>query len=655
MILLKRNFYFCLALFLSLPVMAGTPKLPVAAFANLPDTTHVSLSPDGTKLASVVRVNDDEIGHVVSITDLEKNKSTFPVSIESMKYKIQYLRWANNRYLLVAILYQENFFRTDIYHTRLMVYDSKTGKAEPAFSRQALKRLSYDPPNQTSIIDMLPEDEDGFLIEMHGAINGGADVYRYDLNKKKLTMVKRHLRNVFSWTTDRQHNIRLGYHYEGGVTTIIHRWSDDEDWKTLWSYGAFSEEQVIPLGFDLNPELLYVSAYHDGRKAVFRINLKDPELKRDLVIAHPRYDIDGNLVYSQKTGEVLGISSGGGAGTVIWSDEHNNIASSLNNALPDTENVLYSFSRDEQRFLVYSHSDTHAGDYYLVDRKAGSIELVSQRYASLPPEYMANTRTVNYKARDGLNIEGYLTLPKDHKVGDRHPTIVFPHGGPIVFDDGEFNYWTQFFANRGYAVLQMNFRGSYGYGHNFMKQGLSGWGKAMQDDVADGALWMVEKGYADRDKICIVGGSYGGYAALMGSVKTPDLYRCAVSFAGVADLPKMVMDSRRFFSQEVLDEQIGSDFKDLKERSPTYNAEKISSPVLLMHGQEDWVVPVIQSRRMADALKDAGKEFEYHEFEGGTHFLNYGANRLAAFEYMDAFLAKHLGNSSEASEEIAEN
>ncbi len=652
---MRRLFLLFICITLPLSLSAQTPKLPVSAFANLPDATHVSLSPDGTKLASVVRVDDEAFGHVVGITDLETHKTTYPVSIESLEYKIQYLQWANDRHLLVAIIYQENFFRHDMYHTRLMVYDTKTGKAEPAFNRQALKRLSYDPPNQTSIIDMLPEDESGFLIELAGGLNGGVDVYRYDLNKKKLKMVKRKLKNVHSWSTDRQHNIRLGYHYEDGVASLIHRWNEDEDWKTLYSFSPFSEKLITPLGFDLNPEIFYLSAYHEGRKAVFKVNLRDPELKRELVVAHPKYDISDGLVYSQKTGEVLGISSGSGAGTLIWSDEHNLLAAAMNKALPGTKNILFDFSKDEQRFLVYSHSDIHAGDYYLVDRKAGSIELLAKRYSSLPAEYMANTRKLTYKARDGLDIEGYLTLPKDRNDGERVPAIVFPHGGPIVFDDGEFSYWTQFFANRGYAVLQMNFRGSYGYGYDFMKRGLSAWGKEMQDDVADGALWMVDQGYADKDKICIVGGSYGGYAALMGVAKTPDLYACAVSFAGVADLPQLVKDQRNRFDNTILDQQIGSDFKDLKERSPTSKADEIKSPILLMHGVEDRVVPIIQSRNMAEALKAAGKEFEYHEFEGGTHYLNYGANRLAAFEYMDAFLAEHLGGASESRENLAEN
>lgn len=640
--------FICITLPLSL--FAQTPKLPVSAFANLPDVTDVSLSPDGSKIASVVRVDDDEIGNVISITDLKTNKTTQPIVVEKPKYKVQYLRWANNRYLLVAVYFQENFFRRDIYQTRLMIYDSKTGEAEPAFSRQAMKRLSYDPPNQTSIIDMLPEDEDSFLIQLSGKFNGGVDVYRYDLNKKKLKMVKRHLENVRSWITDRTHNIRVGYRYDDGTYSIIHRWSEDEDWKTLWSWDVFSENEVIPIGFDLNPEILYVRAYHDGRKAIFKVNLRDPELKRELVASSPKYDVSGRLVYSRKTGEVLGISSGSGAGTVIWSDEHRMILKAMNNALPDRKNIAFDFTKDEQRFLVYSHSDTHAGDYYLVDRDAGSIELIAERYTSLLPEYMANTRKLTYKARDGLDIEGYLTLPKDRKDGERVPAIVFPHGGPIVFDDGEFSYWTQFFANRGYAVLQMNFRGSHGYGYDFMRRGLSAWGEEMQDDVADGALWMVEQGYADREKICIVGGSYGGYAALMGVAKTPDLYKCAVSFAGVTDLPEMVKSERWKFSQQVLDQQIGSDFKDLKERSPTSKADQINSPVLLMHGVEDRVVSIDQGRRMAKALGDAGKDFEYHEFEGGTHYLSYDVNRIAAFEFMDAFLSKHLSDQVMANE-----
>ena len=280
------------------------------------------------------------------------------------------------------------------------------------------------------------------------------------------------------------------------------------------------------MGFGNDPNTLYVSAYHEGRAAIFKVDLTDPDLNRELVFSHPKYDADSSLVYSAVTNDVIGTRFSTGGGYTFFDEEYQNLQKSIDMSLPNTNNVFFDFSDDERFYVLSASSDTDPGRYFIGDRQNNSAKPFSRRYLNLDPNLMSEKVVIRYEARDGLEIEGLLTMPKgEHQKPV--PAIVFPHGGPISFDGGGFDYWTQYFASRGYAVLQMNFRGSSGYGYEFMAAGLQAWGLEMQNDVEDGTRWLIEQGIADPEKICVVGGSYGGYAALMEAARNPDLYQCA--------------------------------------------------------------------------------------------------------------------------------
>jgi len=222
------------------------------------------------------------------------------------------------------------------------------------------------------------------------------------------------------------------------------------------------------------------------------------------------------------------------------------------------------------------------------------------------------------------------------------PTIIFPHGGPISYDGGGFDYWTQFFANKGYAVFQMNFRGSSGYGHDFMQEGLASWGLVMQDDVEDGTQWLINEDIADKNNICIIGASYGGYAALMGGIKSPHLYQCIVSFAGVSNVGKLVRSHRHFTNYDIVKKQIGNDYDKLLDSSPVKHSNKINKPVLLIHGTKDRVVDPDQSEDMFEELKNNNKVVEYFELEDADHYLSKNEDRLKTFRKINEFLDKYL-------------
>lgn len=249
---------------------------------------------------------------------------------------------------------------------------------------------------------------------------------------------------------------------------------------------------------------------------------------------------------------------------------------------------------------------------------------------------------VKYKARDGLEIEAYLTKPVNSKENSRLPAIILPHGGPMARDYSGFDYWAELFANRGYVVFQPNFRGSSGYGYDFEMAAVQGWGKAMQDDLEDAAHWLNEQNIIDEKRVCIAGASYGGYAALMASVKHADTFQCAASFAGVSDIELIVSKARYFTNKEVVRKQFGTDSDELEAVSPVNFAKKINIPILLIHGTDDKVVPVIHSREMADELEDFDKDVKYVEIEGANHHLSVQKHRMQTLEAMLAFFDKHL-------------
>ena len=262
------------------------------------------------------------------------------------------------------------------------------------------------------------------------------------------------------------------------------------------------------------PNTLYVKAYHQGRISVLSVDLRDPELELKLVYSHPKYDVYGDLLFSKTSGRAVGIQIDVDNSFVYWDDEYKVLQNDIDLSLPATNNDIYDLSDDGNRYLVFASSDTDPGTYYIGDRSSGEAKVVARSYSAINPAAMASKTKFTYDARDGQKIEGFLTLPNDDS-GKPRPAIVFPHRGPHRANDVGFDYWVQYFTSRGYAVLQMNFRGSSGYGYEFEAAGMQAWGLEMQDDVEDGTRWLIDEGVADPERICIVGAGYGGYVALM--------------------------------------------------------------------------------------------------------------------------------------------
>ncbi len=635
-----------------------SPRHPVEVFARLPLLSRVVLSPDGRQIAALINHGDQTLLIARPITESEPK--ILAVSDNKQLY-FNWVRWVNNERLVFSTRFVSRRDAIGTVETRLLSIKadgSELLRLVPDTINQdgGLARVSTQ-QIQDEVIDWLPEEGEHLLLQLSEPGGVLPSVYKIDVRTGDAQVVKGPERDVYQWMTDSQHRVRVGVRNREGSYEILARDPDGGSWRTLWSFSDM-KDAVWPLGFGLDPQELFIQANHDGRMAVFSVRLDQPGLPRSLRLADPQVDIDGVLLRSPATGEVLGLS-GGSSGSEgdephpeFWNPAWRAVIRSIDLGLPNRDNLLVGLSRDEQRYLLFSSGNGMPGEYYLGDRRTGEVTLIGETYPDLAPEMLVGKRPVTIKARDGLALNAYLSLPKGRRMGDGGtplPMVLLPHGGPQSRDDDDFDPWTEFLADRGYAVLQVNFRGSDGYGVAFKSAGLKRWGLEMQDDLTDAVRWATANKLADASRICIVGASYGGYAALMGVVKTPELYRCAISFAGVSNLQDQIEFDNRYVGGRASAERVIGEYWGDRERlhatSPALHADGIRVPVLLVHGTDDRVVPVEQSRDMANALRRAGKTYRYIEQEAGDHQLSSNAQRLQFFQAMESFLDENLRTS----------
>ncbi len=625
----------------SFSIVAVQARPPVAAFANLPDVTNMTLSPSGKHIAFFMNSNGTTL---LATRDLKGGKIRGIVKTDNEKFVLNWVRWVNDERLVFSVFYPYRRGGVATGETRLL-----SASREGGDTQLMAKPRSYRPTPEVSqfqdrIVSYLPDDPQHILLSLADEKIATPGVYKIDVKTGGSKRVQRYKTPIRSWIADRQGRVRAGSGYDSksGQVSLWIKPLTSQQWQQVSENAFFAESTVTPIGFAKDPNLLYVRANHEGRLAVFRINTASPDMPRELVFSDPLYDIDGELIYSDRTNDVIGVQFQRADGGILFLDkDYAALQAGLDKALPGRANEIISFSADEMTYLVKSSNATSAPAFYLGNRNTGRLDRIAQEYPLLADVQLSEVKQIHYPARDGLKIEAFLSLPEQGPQ-ENLPTIIYPHGGPMARTGGDFDYWTQFFTSRGYAVLRPNFRGSTGFGHAFMTEAVRGYGLEMQDDLEDGARWLIGRGITDRSRICIVGGSYGGYAALMGAVKTPDFYRCAISYAGVSSLVDMRSHYRHFLNRKVADAQFGKERDSLRAVSPKYHADRIKIPVLLAHGDRDRTVPVAQSRDMAEALEDADKDFIYMELEDGSHILHRQQNRTAFLEAMEAFLAKHL-------------
>jgi dipeptidyl aminopeptidase/acylaminoacyl peptidase len=631
---------------------SGAAPPAAAAFGALPAETDTVLSPGGTRLAWVDHAHDKPR---VVMFDVDARRQLRVLALPE-RLKLRSLMWNDDDTLLVtfsqthqsddATQTSREFFINIAYGAaggdgRMLPAANGKARGAEAAAYAYLVRGSIDKPHTV-------------IMGTNSACYGGsACLLEVDTATGTPTIIKTGKELTVAWEVDRAGTpvARADWDYVNRVYRVyalsgnnIRQILETEDKSAPRLAGILPDDSALVL----------LATNGRAHQAAWKLPLDGSPTT--VLAEDPDADIDGTYT-DPYTGAIIGVYVGGSKTTIHWLDaQAQQRAAAVRRAFPNRQVSVYGWSVDGARTLAKVETPSTPPVYYLIDFKSRRAYIAGEEYPGLEGATLGEFREITYKARDGTPIPAYLTLPPPGKHAGPGPLVVLPHGGPQARDYPAFDWLAQFLATRGYAVLQPQFRGSSGFGEAFERAGYRQWGGLMQDDVTDGVRAMIDQGIADAHHVCIVGASYGGYAALAGAAFTPDLYACAASVNGVSDLrelrrtqvPTVVGSAfrvRRVIStaESVWTERIGSETDPaLATKSPINSVASIKIPVMIAYGTGDGVVPTEQSLRMAEALQKAGKTVTVVKLPYEDHWLSQAATRTAMLEALDSFLKQHL-------------
>lgn len=619
---------------------------PIETYGNLPDIRGVALSPDGRYFAYLTRQNGEDFfvvseagGKVIGgarTGDVKARSVWFPTS---------------NHVVLVASETTGAFgFRGKWEHSGAISYNISTKKM------QTLMRGTEELfPAQTGlgrIVGRLKDTNKVFMPAFVGEATSDPDysLLKVDLDTGRGSVVSRGAPETSDWIVD-----------ESGVVLAREDWDDKDDYYKILTKKdggletVFKETDIeIPkygvYGVTADKSALIVSTRPKGSQfhQLFKMSY---EGQLSLPIFSPP-DKEAEQIISDGNRVVVGVRYSGMLPLYEFFDPDLTAAmadvASLN---PESSTILTDWTSDFSKLLLHVEGSDKAPSYWIFDRRARTMSRIARSYGAIDDKDVGPVVTIEYKARDGRKIPAIITRPPGSELGQMLPLIVMPHGGPESYDAVGFDWMAQYFASRGYLVLQPNFRGSDGFGDDHRRAGHGEWGGKMQDDVTDGVNRLVKSNWADPNRICIIGGSYGGYAALAGGAYTPDLYKCVAAIAPVSDLSMMLTQAKRDSGSdsavfEYWTDLIGDRSKDkakIEAISPVNAAASFKAPVLLIHGADDTVVPYAHSTKMEAALKKAGKSVRLVKLKGEDHWLSVSDTRLQTLIELDKFVSETIG------------
>jgi dipeptidyl aminopeptidase/acylaminoacyl peptidase len=608
---------------------------PAELFARLPFLQGPMLSPDGTRIAAKITIKGELRLAIVPLGDAAHIRLINPGASDINDWD-----WVNNDWLVVRIG-QSSAVEGDSWYLRRALGVSATGgkmqllgKDRAAQSADDVLWIAHDgsPHIRLALQTSIYSNDVGLWPEVRD----------FDVSTGKSTPVVPSTDRVMNWYSDGNGAVRLGIAYNDDARSyrVLYRDKDGQPFRTvIKAKGRSASLGALPAMFLGEPGKAIAIDDADGYDALYSYNLGTLKTG-DKLFGVPGYDL-GGVIPSADGSRMIGVRYTDTRPRTHWFEPALALVQSQLDASVGARNAhIISWSSDFAILVVAVESTDRPTDYYTYRPDEGVMHILARADEHFGKESWGTVSTIRYKARDGLEISAVLTLPKN-RPGKNLPLILMPHGGPFARDDERYDWWVQFLASRGYAVLQPNYRGSSGYGQAFTDKGKGQWGLAMQDDLTDAVKWATGQGIADARRVCIAGGSYGGYAALRAAQRDTGVYRCAVSFAGVADMPGMLRYDGSFLNGERNKDYLREQAPDLKGVSPLNFAADFSIPVLLMHGKADMVVPVKQSRQMADRLKAAGKDYRYVEQPLGDHHFSREADRLQFLQELEAFLAKY--------------
>ncbi|MDP9422122.1 MAG: S9 family peptidase [Pseudomonadota bacterium] len=615
------------------PPAKAPPKIALQDFASLPVMRRPLISPDGRRIVARSTAGGKERLVIFSADDLKARPTVIPLGDTN----VAKIRWAGNQRLLLTIQATQNWEGEEISYLRLLAIDTATG------APQIMDRKSRG----IYAGDVLYTDPTGSwaLVASQDDIWSYPSVKRVDLATGEATQVEKERDRVWDWYADDKGVVRAGIAYEGRRWIVWYRDKAEEKLRPIRGKLARDEDSAVDrIIFGRGDNSWIITNEKTGRFALYKYDLKAGEVGQ-AIFEHPEVDID-DVTYDALTGEIKAIEYEDDRQRIEWLDpELKKLQARLDKALPGAINVTVDWSDDDKRALVWSGSASDPGVYYLLDRSKSTMNPVMTPYPAIDPAQLSAVKMVRYQARDGLTLPAYLTLPQGREAKNL-PLIVLPHGGPFLRDEWDYDPLVQFLANRGYAVLQPQFRGSTGFGKEFVTRGYGEWGRKMQDDLDDGVDWLAKTGQIDPKRVCIVGASYGGYAAMWGAIRNPERYRCAASFAGVSDVPAMLKFDRKLFSatryhREWRNKVSGEGKVDLSAVSPVTQAARLKVPLFIAHGDKDENVPAKQSRRMVEALNKTGSTVTSVFYPEGGHGFDNSADYEDWLRRLEEFLAKH--------------
>ena len=598
-------------------------QYPLEDFFRNSDRSGYQISPDGNYFSFLAPYED------------RMNIFVQKIGCEETPRSVAGYMWATNE----RILFMKDTAGDENYQLYGVNLDGRDLRAYTEF-----------PGVRTTLIDDLEDVPNEVIIGMNKRQAEIFDPYRLNLETGELTQLAENPGNWQSYMTDHAGKLRAVTAIVDGVNTqILYREHEDEEFRPVLTTNF--KESVDFMEFTPDNRNVYVATNH-GRDKVALV-LMTPATCEELeqLYAHEVYDVS-SISYSRKRKKLLAVYCQGHKDPIrhYFDDEEAAFREHLRSFFSGRRFGITATDKEEQKYLIYVGSDRTRGHYYFYDRAVATPVLLTELAPWIKEEDMVAMHPVTYTSRDGLTIEAYLSLPHPYtpETAKALPVVVHPHGGPWARDSWGYSAEVQFLCNRGYAVFQMNFRGSTGYGRKFLEASYKQWGQAMQDDITDGVNWLIAQGIADAKRVAIYGGSYGGYATLAGLCFTPDLYACGIDYVGVSNLLTFMQTIPPYWRPllEMMYEQVGDPEKDLDmltAYSPALQAHLIKAPLFVAQGANDPRVNKAESDQMVEALRKRGVEVEYMVKDDEGHGFHNQENRFDFYRAMERFLKQHLG------------
>jgi dipeptidyl aminopeptidase/acylaminoacyl peptidase len=643
----------------SLATLASAAEIDLAtAFGQRQGVRQASLSPDGKQVALIQPLADGQ-SYGLLVAPVDGESTAKPILKSSGRPdELQRCGWVSNTRLVCNVTFVIEQGPQRVGYTRIVAIDAD-GSNLQVLSAKTKESAYTSGQYGGAIVDWLAEDQTGQVMMTRefaqeystGTLlanqREGVAVERVDTTTLKRTQVESPKRDAALFISDQHGTVRIYAQaltgadgYLRGKRNYFYRKGASGEWAPLSTYDTSNDTGFEPVSVDRDLNVAYGFQKIDGRQAVVRVSL-DGSMKREVILARGDVDVDG-LIRIGRQHRVVGVSYATDKRYDVFFDPTlKALTAALSKVLPGQPPVgVLDASLDENRLLILASSDVMPGTIFLYDKTTRQLRPLVEMRPELNTVKLAQVRPVTYKAADGAAIPAYLTLPAQGAAKNL-PAIVLPHGGPGARDEWGFDWLAQYFAARGYAVLQPNFRGSSGYGDAWFKEnGFKSWRTAV-GDVNDAARWLQAQGIAAPGKLAIVGWSYGGYAALQSQVLDPDLFKAVVAIAPVTDLDALREESRNFTNFALIDDYIGHGVH-VREGSPAQNADKIRAPVLMFHGEADDNVDVAESRLMLARLKSAGRSADLVTFAGLDHQIDDAKARVEMLGRIDAFLRAAL-------------